>query len=88
MRKRFKLIWLALVAPIDTVEAKSNKLLNAVNNIYVEGVQKRLDALNESSWKLTGVSIEHYGSADIDAIESFLRRSPEIIRNLITIIKQ
>ena len=88
MKRRLHLIWLALVAPMDVVESKSNKLLNAMNNVYVSGVEKRLDALNEQSWKLTGISIEHYGDGDIDVVESFLRHSPDTLRNLVAIIRQ
>jgi hypothetical protein len=88
MWKRMRLIWLALVAPMDVVESKSSKLLNAMNNIYVSGVEKRLDRVTASSWDLLGIRISHNGDVDTDEVEKFLKRSPAIIKNLIAIIKQ
>jgi len=88
INRRFRLIWLALVAPIDVVEAKSNKLLNAMNNVYVAGGEKRLERITSSSWDLLGIRISHNDNADVGDIESFLKQSPDIIKNLITIIKQ
>ncbi len=87
MKRRLHLIWLALVAPMDVIEAKNNKLLNAMNNIYVSGVEARLNRVKAKSWDLLGVRISHDGDVDIDDIESFLKHSPDIIKNLIAIIR-
>jgi hypothetical protein len=45
-------------------------------------LKRGLETTNPSKWSLTGISIEHDGSADIDAIERIVRQALIALRDL------
>lgn len=87
MKKRLRLIWLALFSSMTEVETKTRDVMVANNHVYAESVKYHLEAIKHETWDLRGVRIEHSGNVDVSEIERFLGNAPYIIKNLLAIIQ-